>query len=100
MEGLTKTIYAIVMKVVSPARISVRQPVCNEAKSKYSSARRIKEDMSILTVTQTLVCALVLALPLLAADDAQLLAQFRKTKPDVSEVHVIAEIGRASCSDR
>ena len=47
--------------------------------------------MSILTVTQTLVCALVLALPLIAADDAQLLDQFRKTKPDVSEVHVIAE---------
>jgi hypothetical protein len=92
MEGFTKTIYAIVMKVVSPARTSVRQSVRNAAKSKYSSARRIKEDMNYLTVAQTYVCALaLLALPLAAADDAQLLAEFHKTKPEVSQVHVLQE---------
>jgi hypothetical protein len=91
MEGLTKTMYAIVMKVVRPARISVRQPVCNDAKSKYASARRMNEDMNYMTVAQTLACALVLALPLAAADDAQLLARFQETKPDVAEVHVIQE---------
>jgi len=47
--------------------------------------------MNYLTVTQTLVCAFAIALPLAAADDAQLLAEFQKTKPDVREVHVIAE---------
>ena len=37
-------------------------------------------------------CLCVLAaLPLAAADEAQLLAQFRKTKPEVSQVHVMAE---------
>ena len=44
----------------------------------------------MMTVTRTLVCALF-ALPLTAADDAQLLAEFHKTRPDVSEVHVIAD---------
>jgi hypothetical protein len=34
---------------------------------------------------------LALALPLAAADNAQLLAQFREIKPDVAEVHVIQE---------
>ncbi len=32
-----------------------------------------------------------MALPLAAADNAQLLAEFQKTKPDVSEVHVLTE---------
>jgi hypothetical protein len=49
------------------------------------------EDMNYLTVTQTLVCAFVLALPLAAADDEQLLKEFQKTNPNVSEVSVIAE---------
>jgi len=47
--------------------------------------------MNYLTVTQTLVCAFALASPLAAADDAQLLTEFLKIKPDVAEVSVIAE---------
>jgi hypothetical protein len=41
-------------------------------------------------VARGLVCAWSLV-PLLADDNAQLLAEFQKTKPDVSQVHVIAE---------
>src|SRR6185437_11419323 len=48
MDGLTKTMYAIVMKVVNPARISVRQSVCNDAKSKYCSAHRKRDAISNL----------------------------------------------------
>lgn len=44
-----------------------------------------------MTVAQILAVAIALALPLAAADDAQLLARFRETKPDVGEVHVIQE---------
>src|SRR5208283_5049415 len=42
IAGLTKTMYAIVMNVVKPARISVRQFAFNAANSKYrsSDARR------------------------------------------------------------
>ncbi len=38
MEGFTKMMYAIVMKVVSPARVSVRQLVRSWAKWKYFSS--------------------------------------------------------------
>src|SRR5208283_4306931 len=42
IAGLTKTMYAIVMNVVKPARISVRQSAFSAANSKYrsSDARR------------------------------------------------------------
>src|ERR1700687_4618870 len=39
MAGLTKTIYAIVMKVVNPARISVFQSAPSFWNSKYRSRR-------------------------------------------------------------
>lgn len=42
-------------------------------------------------VARTSVFALVLLPLAAAADNAQLLAEFRKTKPDVSQVHVISE---------
>src|SRR5437764_3003360 len=42
IAGFTKTIYAIVMKVVNPARISVRQVALSGLKSKYCSRRRRK----------------------------------------------------------
>jgi hypothetical protein len=42
MAGLTKTMYAMVMNVVSPARISVFQSAPSAANSKYrSSASRV-----------------------------------------------------------
>jgi hypothetical protein len=50
----------------------------------------MKEDMNYMTLTQVLFIAL-LSLPLAAADNAQLLAKFQETRPDVSEVHVIQE---------
>src|SRR5690242_8003527 len=37
------------------------------------------------------VAAAIWCVPLLAADNLQLLTEFRKTRPDVSQVHVIAE---------
>src|SRR5215467_9230053 len=96
MEGLTKTMYAIVMNVVSPARISVRHVVLRAAKSKYSSARRIREVMNdicrigdwrlpnavrVARLLGALAIGCVLAR---AADTNQVLAEFRKSKPDVS----------------
>ena len=39
MAGLTKMMYAMVMNVVRPARISVRQVVWWDAKPKYLSRR-------------------------------------------------------------
>lgn len=41
-------------------------------------------------VARTLVCAFVV-MPLAATDNPQLLGEFRKTNPGVSEVHVLAE---------
>src|SRR5580765_4690101 len=46
MAGLTKTIYAIVMKVVKPARISVFQSAPRVLKSKYLS-RRTRRGMAL-----------------------------------------------------
>src|SRR4051794_22148744 len=40
IAGFTNTIYAIVMNVVTPARISVRQVALSGLKSKYCSSRR------------------------------------------------------------
>src|ERR1700730_2793140 len=47
MDGFTKTMYAIVMNVVAPARISVRQFVPRESNSKYRSARSLMPGISM-----------------------------------------------------
>ena len=44
-----------------------------------------------MRITRFVTLALGFFAPLAAADNPQLLAEFRKTRPEVSEVHVIAE---------
>src|SRR5687768_18265456 len=50
MDGFTKMMYAIVTKVVNPARISVRQSVPRASNSKYCSRRRFRRLLRAATM--------------------------------------------------
>src|SRR4051794_11541119 len=55
IAGFTKMLYAIVMNVVKPARISVFQLAPRPAKSKYRS-RRCRRDMGLILLRHGLYC--------------------------------------------